>query len=322
MNDNGYFVVSLDFELLWGVFDVVDFNHKRKYFENTRNVIPRILEEFSRFDIHATWAVVGMLFNKDWQEWNENKPKLVPNYSNVKLSAYKFGNSIKNDDSENLVFAPELIETIKNSLGQEIGTHTYSHYYCLESGQSSEEFKADLEKSIVLAGKLNIELKSLVFPRNQLKHEYLQICAEMGIENVRSNPSSWYWKDTLSEAFLVKIARSGDAYFPLGNKVYPFSQKNKEKGFPLEQKASRFLRPVEGNVLLRKLKINRIKKEMTKAAKNKQVYHLWWHPHNFGERPNESLEDLRIILEHFKYCQIKYNFRSVNMQEMNSLSAS
>ena len=321
MNDNGYFVVSLDFELLWGVFDVVDFQHKITYFENTRKVIPQILKEFSNYGIHATWAVVGMLFNKDWQEWKKNEPRLLPGYSNKKLSAYNFGNSIEADGAEFLVFAPELIRTIKNTKGQEIGTHTYSHYYCLEPGQNSETFRADLQKAIDLADKMDMQLKSLVFPRNQLKQEYLKICAELGIENVRSNPTSWYWKNTLSEAIVTKVARSGDAYWPLGNKSYPISQIKKEIGLPLEQKASRFLRPVEGNIFLRKLKINRIKREMTRAAKNKQVYHLWWHPHNFGERPEESLKDLRVILEHFKHCQDRYNFRSVNMQEMNSLCA-
>lgn len=318
MAKNGYLVISLDFELLWGVFDVVDFQQKRTYFESTQQIVPEILKEFSRFEIHATWAVVGMLFNRNWQEWEKNEPKPLPHYLNKKLSAYNFGQTIKAERTENMVFAPELIKIIKNTEGQEIGTHTYSHYYCLEPGQNAEAFKADLQKAINLAAKMNIELKSLVFPRNQLKKEYLKICAELGIENVRSNPSSWYWKDTLSQAILNKLARSGDAYLPLGNKSYSISQSDKEKGLPLEQKSSRFLRPVEGNELLRKLKINRIKREMSWAAKNKQVYHLWWHPHNFGERPEESLKDLRTILEHFNDCRIKYNFSSVNMQEMNS----
>ena len=42
---NGFLVISLDFELLWGVFDVVDFEEKKIYFENTRLVIPKILED-------------------------------------------------------------------------------------------------------------------------------------------------------------------------------------------------------------------------------------------------------------------------------------
>ena len=53
-------VISLDFELLWGVFDKVDYKEKETYFKNTRKVIPKILDLFSENDIHCTWATVGM----------------------------------------------------------------------------------------------------------------------------------------------------------------------------------------------------------------------------------------------------------------------
>lgn len=319
LRDKGHFVISLDFELLWGVFDLVDPDEKRIYFKNTREVIPQILTVFEQHKIHATWAIVGMLFNKNWQEWEENIPESLPLYDNTKLSAYQFGKGISSSGNESLIFAPQLIEEIHSTYGQEIGTHTYSHYYCMEQGQDKDQFTADLKKAIEVARNMNIELKSLVFPRNQLRKEYLEICFQLGIKNVRSNPSSWYWQDTQSTSLLTKIARSGDAYFPLGNKAYTIAGMDLKKGLPLEQKASRFLRPVEGNGLLRKLKLNRLKREMTVAAKNKEIYHLWWHPHNFGEHPGESLNDLKLILEHFEKLRKKYNFQSANMEEIGSL---
>ena len=321
MSGNGYFVISLDFELLWGVFDVVDYKKKTDYFSNTRKVLPAILNKLEQYDAHATWAVVGMLFNQDWKEWKKNRPKEVPRYDKSSLSSYGFGDSIVTQGTEDLVFAPELIQQISGREGQEIGTHTYSHYYCLEKGQNKEAFAADLRKAIEVAAKINVEFKSLVFPRNQLKEEYLKICAELGIENVRSNPSSWYWKNTLSDAFGTKVARSGDAYLPFGKQTYPLDDLVKKDGLPLEQKASRFFRPVEGNLLLRKLKLKRIMEEMLWAAKNKEVYHLWWHPHNFGAQPEESLKDLEIIMQHFERCRKRYGFESLNMQEVNSLCA-
>ncbi len=315
---NGCFVISLDFELLWGVFDLVDHREKEEYFRNTRKIIPLILDRFEQNEIHATWAVVGMLFNKNWKEWKDNRPKSTPAYANSSLSAYDFGSSIITRKTESFVFAPGLIEQIRDTKGQEVGTHTYSHYYCLEQGQSKEEFAADLQKAIEVGRKMNISLKSLVFPRNQFKEEYLEICAEMGIENVRSNPSTWYWQDTQSTSLLTKFARSGDAYLPFGSKTYDLGGSRSKVGMPLEQKASRFLRPVEGYNILRKLKLKRIKSEMSMAAKNKRVYHLWWHPHNFGDRPTESLNDLKLILKHFEKLQEKYNFQSANMGEIGN----
>tara|TARA_R100001369_G_scaffold92896_1_gene141045 strand:+ start:54167 stop:55132 length:966 start_codon:yes stop_codon:yes gene_type:complete len=316
MKKPGCLVISLDFELIWGVFDTVDIDAKSQYFLNTRKVIPEILDLFSKSNIHATWASVGMLFNNDWKSWEDNQPSKLPHYTNVNLSSYSYGNTIKEEKYNSLCFAPELIMAIYNKTGQEMATHTYSHYYCLEDGQEKEAFKQDLKKAITLAADMGIDLKSLVFPRNQLRDEYLEICFEMGILNVRSNPDSWYWNDTSKSGLTTKIARTADAYINLGKKSYPFSDLKLKKGLPLEQRASRFLRPIESQSTLRNLKLKRIKKEMTAAAKNGEVYHLWWHPHNFGDQPKESLKDLSEIIKHFEFLRTKYGFQSLNMLEL------
>lgn len=319
VRNNGHLVISLDFELLWGVFDIVNPKEKSEYFNNTRKVIPKILELFEKHNINATWAIVGMLFHENWQQWEENIPEHSPVYDNANLSAYRFGETIKSRNLEHLVFAPDLVLKIKETAGQEIGTHTYSHYYCLEGGQSKESFRQDLAMASKMAGKFNIKLKSLVFPRNQIDQEYLSICKEAGIKTVRSNPTNWYWNNIASNSLITKVARSGDAYLPFGNKSYSINEIEQKKDFPIEQKASRFLRPVENNFVLRKLKIERIKKEISLAARNNRIYHLWWHPHNFGDRPEESLKDLNEILEHFNVCNKKYKMQSVTMESLSDL---
>jgi hypothetical protein len=316
---NSKFVISLDFELLWGVFDVIDYRSKKQYFRQTKDVIPQILDLFQEYDIHATWATVGMLFNQNWEEWESNIPEVLPNYKKLELSAYNFGKALKSASTEEFCFAPNLIQKIAQTPGQELATHTYSHYYCLEEGQTAESFEKDIENAVAIASNMDIELKSLVFPRNQIAPEYLSICNKRGIENVRSNPRSWYWKDATSSSILDKFGRTGDAYFDLGKKSYPSNHLYRIQDEPLEQKASRFFRPVEGNKNLRKLKLNRILSEMEWAAKNDEVYHLWWHPHNFGNLPEESMNDLKIILNRFQQMKSKYNFQSLNMVELGGL---
>ena len=316
---NGLFVLSLDFELVWGVFDVVDIENQKEYFRSTRKVISEILSLFKRYEIHATWAVVGMLFNKNWEEWRKNKPKQIPQYNNSILSSYTFGEKWEQKrDLQELFFAPEIISVIRKIPHQEIGTHTYSHYYCLEPGQSIKEFDADLGEAVNLARQKRLELKSLVFPRNQLSREYLKICSKWGIENVRSNPDSWYWKNPSSNNILIRAGRTLDAYLPLGKKTYSYEKPN-DYALLLEQRASRFYRPYEKNSLLRNLKLRRIKNEMTRAAEKGEIYHLWWHPHNFGTNPKESLKDLEIVLSHYSFLKGKYNFESHNMEEVGDL---
>lgn len=316
--NKGTLVISLDFELLWGVFDKVIWQKKIEYFSATRKVIPSMLQLLEKYDIQCTWATVGMLFNENWDEWGENIPKVLPEYINDKLSAYIYGKSIRSKKSEPLCFAPDLIKLINKTSGQEVGTHTYSHYYCLEPGQDLPAFKADIEKSKELAVKFSIDLESLVFPRNQFNTEYLDVCSYEGIINVRSNPEVWYWKNTQNDSLAQKIFRTGDAYLGKKDKTYQPSDVGLINGQLTSQKASRLLRPYTTGKFLNKLKLKRVLDEITQAAKRNEVYHLWWHPHNFGNAPEENMEDLEIILKHFDTCRNKYGMQSRNMASLGS----
>ena len=100
-----------------------------------------------------------MLFNKDWEDWKENFPSKLPIYDKQKLSAYSFGQQIASRSTEELCFALELVELIKEAQGQELATHTYSHYYCLEQGQNEESFRQDLEMAVEKAETIGVELK-------------------------------------------------------------------------------------------------------------------------------------------------------------------
>lgn len=57
---SGQFVISLDFELLWGVRD---HSNKQAYGQNVlgaRDAVPRMLELFEGHGIRATWATGGL----------------------------------------------------------------------------------------------------------------------------------------------------------------------------------------------------------------------------------------------------------------------
>jgi len=75
---NGKFVVSLDFELMWGVRDIKD---KKTYGNNiigVHKVIPKLLEVFRKYDIKATFSTVGLLFFESKQELLANIPEIKP----------------------------------------------------------------------------------------------------------------------------------------------------------------------------------------------------------------------------------------------------
>jgi peptidoglycan/xylan/chitin deacetylase (PgdA/CDA1 family) len=310
----GALVISLDFELIWGIFDHVEIANKIEYFNNTVYVVPKIVEIFQKNNINVTWATVGMLFNENWEEWFANIPQETPTYEKTFLNPYTYGKQHRKSGYDSFFFAPNLIKEIQSVKGQEIGTHTYSHYYCLEKGQNSIQFEADLKQALNLASKFKIDIRSLVFPRNQFNEEYLKVCLDHNVESVRSNPRDWYWDTTKPDTLLSKFARTGDAYLPFGKKSYPWSEIIKNQ--VICQPASRFLRPQHNLDLLNKARLQRIKNEIKNAASKGEVYHLWWHPHNFGIDPTNALKSLEEIVAVFLKCQELFGMESLSMEQV------
>ena len=61
------------------------------------------------------------------------------------------------------------------------------------------------------------------------------------------------------------------------------------QGAPINIPGSRFLRPYDPRLRqFDELRIHRMIDEMTDAAEAGQIYHLWWHPHNFGTHANDN----------------------------------
>lgn len=315
--DKGQFVISLDFELLWGVWDVTT---KEKYGENiigVKQVIPRLLSLFEVYNIKATFATVGFLFSKNKKELLAHKPEIIPTYSKETYNVYKkelplIGNDETDDPYH---FGYSFFEMLKNS-PHEIGTHTYSHYYCLEEGQTAEQFNADLKASVRIAEKEGVTLKSFVFPRNQVNEKYLPLIHSNSITVYRGNPTSWIYKSRnfSAEIFFIRFCRLLDTYLPISG--YNSHVINKADAAPVNIPASRFLKPYVPSLrLLEHLRMWRIKKEMKIAAKRNQLYHLWWHPHNFGRNLEENIYFLSSLFEHYKKLNKQYGFTNLTMEE-------
>lgn len=321
--NRGIFTISLDFELHWGVSDTKTVDDYRKNLDNTRAGIYGMLEIFQHFEIHATWATVGFLFCKDKVAILSEIDKLQkPTYENSLLSNYRLLDQIGNNHEDDPYhYGLDMLERIRKTPHQEIGTHTFSHYYTLEKGQTVEQFEDDLVAAISAAAKLDIELRSIVFPRNQYDQDYLIACSKNNITVYRGNSDHWIYRpvNAKGQHLLRRGARLLDAYINLaGSNSYILKDQTTK---PFNVPASRFLRPVsETFSFLESVRLKRIKKEMTFAAKNKRLYHLWWHPHNFGNNVQKNLDFLNEILVHYKTLNKQYQFQSLNMLEVASLT--
>lgn len=315
--NHGKFVLSLDFELMWGV---IESRTRDGYGENilgVHRVIPRLLDLFNRYQVKGTFSTVGFLFFDNKTSLLAHAPAEIPAYSYKKLLPYgaymeSVGETAEEDPYH---FAPKLLKQIIDQPQHETGTHTFSHYFCIEEGQTPEQFRQDI-RAALKAGRLHgVELQSLVFPRNQFNATYLQACKEEGIICYRGNPSSWLYKERQEqqESKWRRVMRLADAYINLsGHHCYTDEQMRGE--MPVNIPASRFLRPYIPKLkMLDGLKLRRIKKAMEYAAKNNQLFHLWWHPHNFGINQEENFSFLEKILQHYSHLHQQYGFQSYTM---------
>lgn len=313
----GILTISLDFELYWGVRDKRTIEQYKDNLDGVEKAITTMLDLFSKYNIHTTWATVGFLFYDNQNELEQNIPEVMPTYLNQSLNPYTY---IKNTKlEEQYHFALDLIQKIVENNTQEIATHTLSHYYCLESGQTLEQFKCDLKSAIdLISTKTNKETYSLVFPRNQWNESYLEALKELNIKSYRGNENHWIYsaQNGDDETLLKRAFRLLDSYINItGHHTYNLDTCVKTN--PANIPASRFLRPYSKKLeILDKLKIRRIKKSMTYAAKNNEIFHLWWHPHNFGTNLEKNILMLEEILIHYKVLENKYGMVSRNMKEI------
>ena len=323
MNKTGKFVISLDFELLWGVRDKETPDTYGRNLMGVWKAIPEMLETFEKHKVKGTWATVGFLFASSKNELLNYCPVNKPNYINKNLSPYNghFELLQETEEKDKYHFASQLIDLILKYPEQEIATHTFSHYYCLERGQTKEDFKSDTEAAIEIAKKKKINIKSLVFPRNQFNDEYLEIIKNLGITSYRGNERVWFYNAASGEEEKLKkrAFRILDTYMNIsGYNCYSLEELKKKEPFDIP--SSRFLRPYSPKLKrLEGLRLRRILKSMTYAAKRGEVFHLWWHPHNFGINQKENLNFLNSVLKHYTILNEKYGFESLSMKDLSEI---
>jgi len=321
----GSFVISLDFELYWGLIDWRSLESYAGNLRGERHAAAGMLDVFTEFDVHATWATVGFLFMAGMDEVRARRPAVSPAYLNPALDPFAYADRVGSSAPPDLHFAPDVIEQILATPGQELATHTLSHFYCQEPPGSVAAFRSDLECALAVAReRFDARLTSLVFPRNQYTPAHVRAAAELGITAYRGNPAGRMYapQATADDTTRDRLARLADTYVPVSRDL-TFVPVKPADGGPVDVTASRFLRPwTRALGAVDWLRVRRITRELRSAAKRGRSYHLWWHPHNFGLDPDRNLAALRTILETFAELRATHGIQSRSMAEVADLVAS
>ena len=284
-------VWSLDFELRWGLHDVLrmDPDAYRKNLEGARVAVPELLHLFVERGVRATWATVGALLCRDWDEYFLRAPS-PPRYANPRLAFARAYADL--DPGGTLHFAPDLVRSVAVAHGQDLGTHTFSHIYLGEMGVMHKDAEADLAAVNLLFREVFGQTPtSLVFPRNQVA--FLDFYRANGITAWRDNEASWYHSLTQhAEHPLVRGRRLADALNPLHTRGGRFSAGGTT--------STLFVR-VNLPELAWKMHLAKIAAE-ARRAKSGEVLHFWLHPHNIGGNVRRGIARLSQVLDVLDRC--------------------
>ncbi|MEM8609722.1 MAG: polysaccharide deacetylase family protein [Myxococcota bacterium] len=315
----GSFIISLDFELHWGVRDVVDVRSKRDHFLRAREAIPETLRLFREYEVHATWATVGFLFARNKRHLLEHAPSVRPRYDEARFDPYANLDQIGNDEKDDpFHYAGSLLRLVAETPGQEIGTHTFSHYYCLEQGQTRDAFEHDLRAAASIGEPFGNVTRSLVFPRGQHNPAYDDVLPHAGVETYRVPPTFFAYRPRRAdqERLSQRAFRLVDSYVPIGGM---HAHVPEAAATPAPQRAGLFLRPYSpARRRLEPVRMARMKQAMASAAKGDRDFHLWWHPHNFGTNTRENLRMLTEILEAYRSLRDRHGWASRTMSEASA----
>ena len=313
--DKGAFILSLDFEGLWGSIGGHTEPQVKAFADSvSRNpvVIPRLLSLFEKYKIHCTWAVVGAMLCK-------NKEEVLNLLSDdVKYQAWGISmkDYISNIEADDVYFFPELIKRVKNCPNQEVGSHTFTHFYANETGVTVEMLRQEMELSRTVLDDLGTEAKTLIMPRNQVEGLDNDVLKKTGFTVLRGRAGGQFQNKKVK-----KVMNFADAYFPLIRR--PFVLSDIGKGDIQNVKASILFRPYFKKLgFIEPLKLWRIKLAMKKAAKRGECFHLWFHPHNVANNMDRNFATLESIFKYYDQLNKKYGFRSVTMSECSALAKS
>jgi len=330
MNDcskvfRGALVISLDFELHWGLINTYPLESIQHRLSGARKAIPSILKLFEEFEVHATWAPVGFLFFNNRKDLMTAIPNCRPSVEKNMLSPYDILPNIGNDElSDPYHYASSIIDQILAAPNQEVATHTFAHCIWDRIPADTDSFKADIKAVLGTALSRGLEISSIVFPQNKYNLDLIRVLKEQGILAYRGNGQYWYShfdkKDSFSRP-LFRFCRFLDRHISLsGSNAYPLEKIGEKAPYNIAGSMGlEFFSHAPCLSILEPLRLRRLTSSLTKAAEQRGIFHLWWHPHQFGDDSESKVHFLRLFLVHFSALREKYGLQSLTMNEVVEL---
>ena len=289
----GAFVISLDVELSWGMIDKPEqLRRNTRYFEQARDCIDKLIALFEKYNISATWAVVGHLFLKECHVLDGQKHPDIPRSKYPWYSKDWFEECpCTNDKDDPLWYGQDIINRITNcKVRQEVACHSFAHIPYGDKNTSRATVKADLSHCISEAERSGLQLESFIFPRNDVGYVDELNC--FGFRAYRGKEPMWY------KVFPKKLRKACHIIDQLLAICPPVCLPEYDQGL-YNIPGSMFYIPMNGfrSLIPIKSRIRKAKKGIRKAIRQKKIFHLWFHPFNIATNQEKLLYGLEEILK-------------------------
>jgi peptidoglycan/xylan/chitin deacetylase (PgdA/CDA1 family) len=294
--ERGVFTLSLDFELIWGTVDHGGPEPFRHACEVERElVIDRLLALLAEFDISATWCIVGHLFLDSCAPVDGVKhPEIVrPSHSWCEGDWFAH-DPCGTEDSDPTFYGASLIEKIQACpVPQEIGCHSFSHVIFGDPGCSRETAESELAECVRLASERGVNLRSFAFPRNSLGH--LDVLREYGLMCYRGPEPVWWQRPRVPPS----VKRIGHLVDVLSARRPPVVIPEQMAAGLWNIPGSMMYFPMHGRrrFIPLALRLRRVVRGLDRAARERRVFHLWFHPTNLSDETEAMFAGLRAIFQ-------------------------
>jgi len=295
--NRGVFTISLDFEMIWGTQDLFGPERFRKACETERTcVIDRLLDLLVEYELSATWFVVGHLMLDHCDAGGGLKhPDIVrPSHAWTKKDWFEHDPGGCEEDGS-VFLGRSLVEKIRAcTVRQEIGCHTFSHVVFGDPGCSRPSAVSELKACARLASDMGIQMVSFAFPRNKVGH--LEVLRDYGFSCYRGpEPEA-----RIFGHFPNVIKRFANLWRVLAASQPPVSLPEKNESGLWMIPGSMVFFPMHGlrRYIPVRARTRRAIKGLDAAARQKRIFHLWFHPTNLAEEMERMFAGLRSVFEY------------------------
>jgi peptidoglycan/xylan/chitin deacetylase (PgdA/CDA1 family) len=268
----GALCISIDVEAAWGVWDKPTATYHERCARHEARIVQGLVALFDRFEVSATWAVVGRLLELD--------------EAAAKTTAH----------GAQIWYAPELIEQVRAArTPQDIGSHSYAHVYF--GSATREAARGDLAAARRVHDRHGLPFTSFVFPRNQVAH--VDLLRDAGVKVFRSVDRGWYIgvRERLGR-MAGRVANLADKVLPVPPAVVQPIVHATERGPIVELPSSMLLMARNGlrRAVHPAVAVGKARLGLAAARRTGGTFHLWFHPSNFYYDLERQLDTLGEIL--------------------------